>query len=154
MAAQEFRHALSRAVVLAHAQRQRLQALDELEGIEGRHRGTDVPQQHDPGAQQKGDGAQRLCRLQPDRTVIGGIGFAQQREARGMVLPREIAAVDDGATDRSAVAADVFGGRVNDDGRPMFEGPGRERSGGIVEDERHPELAADLAHFTIGKPQA
>ena len=58
-----------------------------------------------------------------------------------MGLPVESAAVDDGAADRGAVAADVFRGGVDDHRGAMLERPGEERRGGIVEDERHAEPA-------------
>ena len=42
---------------------------------------ADVAQQHDPGADDVGDGAHRLRRLGPHRAVIAGIGLVQGGEA-------------------------------------------------------------------------
>src|SRR5271165_6514807 len=62
-------------------------------------------------AQQIGDRPEGLCGLDPDRAVIGVVGLREQREAVRMLIPREVAAVDDQAADRRAVAADVLGRR-------------------------------------------
>ena len=69
------------AAMLAHAQRQGLQPLDELEGVEWAHRGAEIAQQHDAGSDDVGDRAERLDRLGPDRAVIAGVGLVQRREA-------------------------------------------------------------------------
>ena len=53
--------------------------------------------------------AVRLGGLDPHRTMIGGIGSAQQRETVPMLLPSEIAAVDDGPADQGAMGAGVLG---------------------------------------------
>ena len=87
-------------IVLTDAQRQRLQPLEEEEGVLRRDRGTDIAQQLDPRPQHIGDGAQRFRGLGPDGAVIGIIGPGQQRKAVGMGLPVEIAAIDNGAADR------------------------------------------------------
>ncbi len=44
------------AAVLAHPEGQRLQPLDKLESIEGAHAHTHVAQQHDPRADDVGEG--------------------------------------------------------------------------------------------------
>lgn len=141
VAVQEVGHLRRVLGVLADAQRQGFEPLDEQEGVLRRHRRADVAQELDPRAQREGNRAERLRRLGPDRTMIGGVGLGQQREAVGMGLPVESAAVDDGAADRGAVAADVFRGGVDDHRGAMLERPGEERRGGIVEDERHAEPA-------------
>ena len=60
-----------------------------------------------------------------------------------MLFPGEVAAVDDEAADRGAVAAEIFGRRINDDGRAVIERLGQDRRGGIVHDQRNPERAPD-----------
>ena len=130
------------AAVLAHPQRQRLQPLDELEGVEGAHARADVAQQHDAGADDVGDRPQRLHRLGPHRAVIAGIGLVQRGEALGVRRPVEVAAVDDDAADRGAVPADVLGGRVHDDGGAVVERPADHRRRRVVHDQRHAERRA------------
>ena len=100
---------------------QRLDALHEQEGVERRHRRAEVAQQGDAHLQDVGDRAERLDRLGPDRAVIGGVGRVQRRLARRVRLPVEIAAVDDDAADRGAVAADILGGRIDHHRRAVIE---------------------------------
>ena len=94
-----------------------------------------------------GDRPERLRSLGPDRAVIGFIRLREQRKALGMLLPREIAAVDDEAADRGAVAADVFGRGIDHDRRAMLERPRDQRRRGVVDDQRHAERAADVGDF-------
>ncbi len=51
------------------------------------------------------------------------------------------------AADRGAVAADIFGGRIDDDGRAMLERPAEDGRRRVVHDQRHAELAADIGDF-------
>ncbi len=140
-------HLLRVLAMLAHAQRQRLQPLDEHEGVERRHRRADVAQQRDARLDDVGDRAQRLHRLGPHRAVIAGVGLVQHREAVGVLLPVEIAAIDDDAADRGAVPADILGGRMHDDGRAVLERPAQHRRGRVVHDQRHAAVAPDLRHL-------
>ena len=135
------------AAVLAHPERQRLQPLDELEGVEGAHGRADVAQQDDPRPDDVGDGPQRLHRLGPHRTVVAGIGLVQRGEALGVRGPVEVAAVDDDAADRGAVPADVLGRRVHHDGGAVVERPADHRRRRVVHDQRHAELAPDRRHL-------
>ena len=84
------------------------------ERIERRHRRAEVAQQRDPRLDDVGDRPERLDRLGPHRAVIARIGRVQRRLARRMRGPVEIAAVDEEPADRGAVAADIFGRRVDD----------------------------------------
>ena len=93
----------------SHAQRQRLDALKEQEGVERRHRRAEVAQQRHARLDDVGDRPERLDRLDPDRAVIAGVRRVQRRLALGMRFPVEIAAIDDDAADRGAVAAEIFG---------------------------------------------
>ena len=137
--------------MLAHAQRQGFQSLDELEGVVGAHGSAQVAQQRHPRLDDVGDGPQRLDRFRPDRAVVAGIGRVEHGEALGVGLPVEVAAIDDDAADRGAVAADVFGGGMHDDGGAVVEGPAQHRCRGVVHDQRDAQLAAGLGHLLDGE---
>jgi hypothetical protein len=79
--------------------------------------------------------------------MIGVVGLREQREAVRMLIPREVAAVDDQAADRRAVAADVLGRRIDDDRRTVLERPRDKGSGGVVGDQRHTKRAADVGNL-------
>ena len=101
------------------AQRQGLDPLQREEGVEGRERRAEIAQQGRARLDDIGDGPERLDRLHPDRAVIARVRRIERRLALGELLPIEIAAVDDGAADRRAMAADIFGRRIDDDRRAM-----------------------------------
>src|SRR3546814_1245138 len=107
--------------MLANAQRQRLQPLQEQEGVEGAERVAEVALQRDARLEDVGDRPERLHRLGPHRAVVARIGLVQHREALGVLLPVVGAAVDDEAADRVAVAADVLGRRIDDAVRAVVE---------------------------------
>ena len=134
-------------VVLAKPQRQRLETLQKLEGVERRDRRAEVAQQLDARAQRIGDRSERLRSLRPDGAVIGFVRLREQGEALGVLLPREIAAIDDEAADRGAVSADVFRRGIDDDRRAMLEGTRDQRRRRVVGDQRHAERAADVGDF-------
>ena len=129
----------------------RLKALDELEGIERAHRGPEIAQQGYPCLEDIGDRPEGLGRFRPDGAVVAGVRLGQQRKARAMLFPFEVAAVDDQAADRRPVAPNIFGRRVDDDGSPMAEGLAKHRCGGVVHDERNSKLAPDGSHFRDGE---
>ena len=135
----------------AHPQRQGFDALQNEEGVERADRGAKVAQQRDARLQPVGDGAERLGGLRPDGAVIAGIGRVQGRLAGRVGVPIEIAAVDDGAADAGAVAAEIFGERIHDHGRAMVERADQQGGGGVVHDERDAEPAADGGHFGDGE---
>ena len=128
------RHGLGIAAMLAHAQRQGLEALDELEGVERAHRGTQVAQQGDAGFEDVGDGPEGLGRFRPYGAVIAGVGLIEEREAFRMPPPIEVAAIDDEAADRGSVAPDVLGRGINDDGGAVLQRPAQHGRRGIVHD--------------------
>ncbi len=105
------RHGLRVLGMALDAQGQRLDALDGQERVEGRQRGAEIAQQRHARLDDIGDGAERLHGLGPDRAVIGGIGRVERGLARGMRGPVEIAAIDEKAADRGAVAAEILRGR-------------------------------------------
>ena len=151
MLGEVLRHGCCVAAVLAHAQRHGFKTLDEHEGVERRHGGADVAQKRDARLDDVGDGAQRLDRLRPDRAVVARVRRVEHGKAVGMFLPVEIAAVDDDAADRGAVAADVFRRRVHGDGGAMLDRLAQHRTGRVVHDQRNAELAPDLRHFGDGE---
>jgi hypothetical protein len=96
-----------------HAQRQRLYALQSHEGVKGRKRRAEIAEQRRARLDDVCDRPQGLHRLDPNGAVVGGVRRVQGRLAGGVFLPVEIAAVDDCATDRRAMAANIFGGRID-----------------------------------------
>ena len=125
--------------VALDAQRQRLDALKGEEGVERRHAGAEVAQQRHARLDDVGDRPERLDRFAPHRAVIARIGRVERRLALLVLLPGKVAAVDDEAADRGAVAAEVLGRRIDDDRRAVIEGPGQDRRGGVVHDQRNAE---------------
>ena len=98
-----------------------------------------------------GDGPEGLGRLRPDRAVIARIGGVEGRLALGVGRPIEPTAIDDGAADGDAVAAEILGGGIDYDRRAMVEWARQERRGGVVDDERDAEAPADLGHLRDGE---
>ena len=127
----------------SHAQRQRLDALQDQPGGVRAHAGAEVAQALAPGAQQEGtDGAF----LSKAHAVEAGVRFGQLRKtARG--VPVELAAVHQHATHHRAVTAQKLGGRVVHQVSAMLKRlhqPGRgegavhqQRQAGVVRDLRH-----------------
>ena len=61
------------------------------------------------------------------------------------VTPLELAAIDDDAADRGAVAAEELRGRVDHDIRAVFDGAAEvRRRHGVVDDQRHAGFMRDL----------
>src|SRR5579862_1302540 len=80
MDGEELGHRLGIGDMRLHPQRQGLDPLDELEGVERADRRSHVAQQGHTGLQDIGDRPQRLHSLGPDRTAVTGIGLVQQRK--------------------------------------------------------------------------
>ena len=134
------------------AQRRRLQPLNELEGVLRAEREAIVPLHGHPRLEDEGDRPQQLHRLNPDCAVVAGIGLVEQREA-GTVAPVEAATVEDDATDRGAVTADVLGGRVDGDVGAVLDRLTDDPGGNIVDDQRNAQLVAICATSPMGKVQ-
>ena len=83
--------------VALDAQRQRLHALEGQEGVERRHAGAEVAQQRRAGLEDVGDRPERLHRFAPHRAVVARIRRVERRLALLVLVPIEIAAVDDAA---------------------------------------------------------
>ena len=135
----------------AHAQRQGFQTLQKQEGVERAHRRAEVAQHDHPHPQDVGDRTERLGGLDPDGAVIARIGIVQRREALGVRLPVEVAAVDHQAADRGAVAADVLGRRIHDHGGAVLQRPADDRRRGVVDDQRHAQTPAALGDLADRK---
>ena len=101
------------------AERQRLEADQQLLGAEGVEARAQVAQHLDAGADSKGDGAERVPELEP---VVAVRGLDHLGEALGVLAPVELAAVDDDARNGRAVAADPLGRRVHDDVGAVVDG--------------------------------
>jgi len=89
---------------------ERLQALEEEEGVEGREARAQVPKQLHPELEpvrHVAHAGEVPERVPVNEAVVAGIGLGEAGELA--VAPVEGAAIDDGAPDRRAVAADVLG---------------------------------------------
>ena len=118
---------------------------------EGRHGHAEVALQGAAGLDDVGHRPHGLRGFGPYGAVIAGVRLVQHGETRGMLFPVEVAAVDDHAADGSAVAADIFRRRIDDDRRAMVEGPADDGACGVVHDQWHAEFAADAGHFADGE---
>src|SRR6266478_3864302 len=96
--------------MLLHAQRQRLDAGENQERVEGRERGTEIAQAQHAAGNREGEIAERLLNLD---AVIFGTWLAQHR-IFVVLRPVEGAGIDNDAADRVAVAAQEFRQRVHD----------------------------------------
>src|SRR5579885_433020 len=112
----------------------------EKPGVEGRGRRAQVAHQLHARFDNVG---QRAEGFDVTYAMIGGIGVGKGREtpARG---PIELAAIDDHAANRGAVAADELRRRVNDDIGAMLERLHQvRRRHGVINDKRQAMLMRD-----------
>ena len=124
-----------RIVAMAlHAQRQRLDAGQDQEGVERRHRRPEVAQAQHPAGNREGEIAEGLVQ---DDAVIFRARLRQHRIA-ALARPVEGAGIDDHAADRIAVAAEKFRQRMHDDVGAVLDRLHRVgRRQRVVDDERH-----------------
>lgn len=92
------------------AQRQGLEAEQELVRAKGVQAGTEVAEDLDADADGEGDGTEGFPELE---AVVAFRGLDHLGEPVGVLAPVELAAVDDDAGDGGAVPADPLGGRVD-----------------------------------------
>ena len=104
-----------------HAQRKRLEALDEQEGVHRRDARADIADRFRARLHQEAVMAERV---EEAEVVIGGRRRGDGREAAEI----EIARIEDHAGDGVAVAADEFRRRIDDDGRAVLDRDGRGRA--------------------------
>ena len=118
-----------------HAQRQRLDALQYLKGRHRAQRRAHVAQRHHARPADVGSRAQRLG---VDHAVVADIGLVEPLETRLVLCPGELARIDDHPADGGAVAAQVFGERVNDDVRAVLDRAAQVGAGhGVVHHQGH-----------------
>ena len=80
-----------------------------------------------------------------DQAVIGRVGHAEHRKPRGVLLPGELAVVDDDAAERRAVSAHEFRQRVQHDVGAVLERAQQNRRGNrVVDDQRNAVPVGDL----------
>ncbi len=106
--------------VLLHPERQRLDAGQDQERVERRDRRPEVAQAEHAAGDGEGEIAERL--VQHHAVIVLGPRLRKHRVA-AVARPVELAAVDDDAADRVAVAADELGQRVDDDVGAVLERP-------------------------------
>src|SRR5258706_16436529 len=75
------------------------------------------------------------------------IRLVEHGKTAGVPLPFKIAAIDDDAADRGAMAADVFRGRMQGDGGAVFDGLAKHRTSRVVHDQGYTELPAELCNL-------
>ena len=141
MADQPFRHRQRIVAVALHAQRQRLDAGQDEEGVERRQRWSEVAQRQHAAGDGEGEVAEGLVQHE---AVI----FRPRLRQHGIALfarPVERAAVDDHAADRIAVAAEKLGERMHDDVGAVVDRLAQiGRGQRVVDDERHAGTLRDL----------
>ena len=120
----------ARSAVALHAQRQRLDALQEQEGVERRERRARVAQQD--GAHAADVGRRARARRTRRRRGSCGSGCVRPGKRVGVGDPVEAAGVDDDAADRGAVAADELRQRVHDDVGAVVERRGSRSASATV----------------------
>ncbi len=93
------------------AQRQRLDAGENQEGVEGRERRPEIAQAEHAGGDGEGEIAEGLA--QHDALIFGA--RLRQERIAALAHPVEGAAIDDHAADGIAMAAKILGRRMDDD---------------------------------------
>ena len=131
---QPARHRQRVGGVALDPQRERLEALQEQEAVEGAQGGAQVAQSLHAELDDEGEVADRFDVAD---AVIGGIRLHEVGEAP-RCPPVERAAVHHDPADRRAVPADPLRGRVDDDVRAVPDRPAEERSERVVDDQRDP----------------
>ena len=137
---QRLGHCLGVGHVALHPQRQRLDALEDLEGVGRAHASPEIAQTLGPSPAYEGAGAELVTEAD---AVIAGVGLRQRgKQARG--VPVEVAAVNEHASESHAVPAQELGGRVHHDVGAVLEGLDevRRREGGV----HHQGQAAGVGH--------
>ena len=138
---QEGEHRAPCSPCAAPCAEQRLDALQQVEGVGRRQARAEIAQALGARPHDEGRGAELLGE---DEAVIAGVRLGHRRDLP-FALPVEPAAVDDRAADGDAVAADPFGDRVHDEVGAEFDRPAeigrRER---VVDQERHAGRVRDL----------
>jgi len=132
-----------------HAQGEGFDALQDHEGVERADGGAHVAQRHGAGATDVGGGAEGFG---VDHAVVGNVRLVEALELGFVFGPGELAAVDNDAAEAVAVAAEVFGQRMDDDVGAVLEGAAQVGRGhGVVDDDRHAVLVGNFGQlFEVG----
>ena len=108
----------------------------------GGERGAGVAQQDGAGAGHEGDGAEGREEVE---VVVGRIGLGKGRELARHGRPIELAAFDNHAAERGAVAADELRGGLHHDVGAVLQRAEQVRGGeGVVDDKRQVVLVRDV----------
>ena len=127
--------------MLAHAQRQGLDALQDVKRVRRAHRRAEIAEALGTGAHHEGRRPEFLGEIE---TVITGIGLRKGRKPCAP-LPVEAPRINQNAADRDAVTAEPFCRRVHDDIGAMLEGTKQRRRGeGVVDHQRQAGGMRDL----------
>ena len=138
---QEIQHRGRVRDMALHAQRQRLDPLQQMKRVRGREACAEIAQAFGAGAHDEGGRAELLGEIQ---AMIAAIWLGQGRELAGRI-PIEMAAVDDRAANGDAVAANPFGQRIHDDIGAKLDGLAQIRRGErIVDQERQARFMGDF----------
>ncbi len=131
---QEIEHRRGVLHVALHAQRQGLDALQQVEGIGRRQAGAEIAQALGARPHDEGGRAELLAE---DDAVIAGIGLGDGGKLAGG-RKVETAAVDDDAADGDAVAADPLGDGMHHDVGAELDRPAEiGRCEGVVDQQRN-----------------
>ena len=126
--------------VALHAKRERFEALQKHEGVEGADRRAKIAQPLDSRPDDEGKIADRFVELQ---TVIAFRRLGEERKLA--VAPIERSGIDDDAAHRGAVPADPLGCGFYDDGCAVVEGTAKiaRAAEGVIDDQRNAVFAGD-----------
>ena len=121
-----------------HAQRQRLDALQDQKGIERRDRRPGIPQRDHARA---ADVSGRSKRLGINHAVVRHVRLVEAAETLLVLGPRKLARIDNHAADGIAVPAQVLGERMDHDVGAMLERAQQVWRGyRVIDDQRHAVL--------------
>ena len=146
MRGQVLRHGQRRFAMPRHAQVQRLDALQQQERGQRRQRRTQRAHRLHPRLHREAEVAEGLVEA---HAVIAARRLGHLRKLA--VVPRKLAGLDQHAAHRGAVAAQVFGHRVDDDVGAVLERPAQvRRRQRVVDDQRNAGRVRDRRDGATG----
>jgi len=131
--------------VTLSSQTEGLKTLNKLECSERVESTTQVTEDLNTNTDSEGDGSESIPESQ---AVISCRGLDHIRESLAVLAPVEVTGIDDDTTDGRAVAANPFGGGVNDDIGSVLDGLDEVSAGskGVVHDQRNTRIVGDLCN--------
>lgn len=132
-------------------QGQRLNPLQNLPCVKGRDGRPQIAQQRGARLDDISYRANAFDRLNPDRTMIAGIGGVQRRLAGGMRGPIKIAAIHNDPANRGAIPAQIFRALIHDHRRAMIQWARQQWGGRVIDNQRNTQRAAKCGHFGDGE---